>query len=135
MDKEFWNNLPSEEKTKAIRHFLESQNLIDFDYDKAKANYEKTIADLGDKSCCYFCELENPLLELSTIDPVLSYLVYSLMFTKYKYMVDGKEVEDTIPILGFKVDTIFNSKAAVMYLSEEEKRILVEADRIIRNML
>lgn len=133
MNKEFWNNLSSEEKTKAIRHFLKSQELVDFDYDKIKAQYEKITSELGDKAWCYFCQLENPMLELSAIDPVLSYLVYSLMFTTHKYNVDGKEVEDTIPLLGFRVDSIFNSKAAVMNFSDGEKQVLVEAMRIIQD--
>ena len=54
MNKEFWNKLPSEEKTKAIRHFLKSQDLIDFDYDKVKAQYKKITSELGDKAWCYF---------------------------------------------------------------------------------
>ena len=135
MNKEFWNKLPSEEKTKAIRHFLKSQELVDFDYDKVKAQYEKITSELGDKAWCYFCQLENPMLELSAIDPVLSYLVYSLLFTKHKYNVEGKEVEDTIPILGFRVDTIFQNKAAVMNLSDSEKQVLAEAIRIIQDKL
>lgn len=135
MNKEFWNKLPSEEKTKAIRHFLKSQELIDFDYDKVKAQYEKITSELGDKAWCYFCHLPNPMLELTNIDPVLSYLVYSLLFTKYKYNVDGKEVEDTIPILGFRVDSIYNSKAAVMNFSDSEKQVLAEAMRIIQDKL
>lgn len=135
MNKEFWNRLPSEEKTKAIRHFLKSQELEDFDYDKIKAQYEKITSELGDKAWCYFCQLENPILELSAIDPVLSYLVYSLLFTKHKYNVEGKEVEDTIPILGFRVDTIFQNKAAVMNFSDSEKQVLAEAIRIIKDKL
>lgn len=135
MNKEFWNKLPSEEKTKAIRHFLKSQELEDFDYDKVKAQYEKITSELGDKAWCYFCQLDNPILELSAIDPVLSYLVYSLLFTKHKYIVEGKEVEDTIPILGFRVDTIFQNKAAVMNFSDSEKQVLAEAIRIIKDKL
>lgn len=75
------------------------------------------------------------MLELTNIDPVLSYLVYSLLFTKFKYNVDGKEVEDTIPILGFQVDSIYNSKAALLNFSDTEKQVLAEAMRIIQDKL
>lgn len=134
MDKEFWNSLSSEEKTKAIRHFLEKNGLIDFDYDKAKSHYEQITKQFGDKSWTYFCNLKNPVIELKELDPVLSYMVYSLLYTAYDYVLpNGETKTDTIPILGFNVEAIHFDKSSLMNFSDSEKQVLSEAMNILKS--
>ena len=134
MDKEFWNSLSSKEKTKAIRYFLEANGLIDFDYDEAKFDYERLTEKLGDKSWTYFCNLKNPLIELKEIDPVLSYMVYSLLYTAYDYVLPNGEIKsNTIPILGFNVEAIHFDKSSLMNFSDSEKQVLSEAMNILKS--
>lgn len=134
MNKELWNSLSSEEKTNAVRHFLEKNDLLNFDYDKCKADYERIMKELGDKSWAYFCRFKNPVIELMECDPVLSYMVYSLLFTTYEYKLpNGGTKKDTIPILGFDVVAIHNDKASLMNFSDSEKQVLKEALHILKS--
>ena len=63
MNKEFWNKLSSEEKTKAIRHFLKSQDLIDFDYDKILSYaIGNIIVKMGEFKQIHSCILPDVML-------------------------------------------------------------------------
>lgn len=136
MDKEFWNALSDEEKTNAINEFLRQTGWKDFDYKKAREDYERLKKEIPeDKFWYYYCQLENPCMAFSLIDPVLSHAMYGLLYSTYKYQTESGEKQDTVPVLGFRADELYFNKGTLMEFSDSERQILEEATRIIQSKI
>lgn len=125
--KESWAKLSDNDKTKFIRKFCEMHSLNNFDYAKAKEFAEK----MKNVSCA-FINNSNPCIVLRNIDPILTQLVLSWMYSEIEITSeDGHVIKNNCPFAGFGIEEIYFDKSSLMEYSDEEKEILNKAVEIL----
>ena len=126
--KESWSNLSDNDKTQFIRKFCELHHLNDFDYTKAKENAEKLKDVTG-----AFINVDNPCIVLRNIDPILTRLILSWMYTEIEITTEnGKIIKNNCPFGGMGIEELWFDKSCLMQYSDEEKDILNRAIEILK---
>ena len=73
---------------------------------------------------------ENPVLVLKLIDPIMADMVLSWMYNKVE-LPNGKKTE--VPFLGYNLMEFVFDKSSLMNYDDEEKEVLRDAIRILKN--
>nr|UWI27731.1 MAG: hypothetical protein [Bacteriophage sp.] len=132
VDKEQWEKLSDEDKSYVIGEFCEKLGLgKDFDYAKAREYHDRVQesyrqARLTNNTMSY----ENPVLVLKLIDPILADMILAWMYTKVE-LPNGKKTE--VPFLGYNLIEFVFDKSSLMNYNSEEKEVLRDAIRILKN--
>lgn len=122
VDKEQWKKLSDEDKSYVIGKFCERLGLgKDFDYAKAREYHDRVNNTMS---------YENPVLVLKLIDPILADMILAWMYTKVE-LPNGKKTE--VPFLGYNLIEFVFDKSSLMNYNSEEKEVLRDAIRILKN--
>lgn len=131
MNKEKWQSMTDEQKTSYMRNVFKTLKLGDsFDYADCRERHKRVIeAGIGIHGV-----YQNPCITLELVDPIMAHSLMSWMYCDFdengnivKYAGEG-----SAPIFGYNMVELTFDKTTLMEFSDDEKRILREAVRIIR---
>ncbi|MCH5167374.1 MAG: hypothetical protein J1F35_05715 [Erysipelotrichales bacterium] len=122
LNKESWDNLSDEEKNIELSKMFKGMT-----YDEYLADYER-LQELNSeyRDLSKYGAYEAPVLELELVDHKMTHSLISWMFQQ------GDKL-DQIPLLGYRLKTIWNSKEAFYGYSESEKEIINKAFEILKD--
>lgn len=124
--KEKWESLSDEQKTSAMREFINKVGLNNFDYTKAREQRDRFIKAKSDMAFTCYSDLKNPCLTLKLVDPVLTDFMFAWMYAK------SSEHGVAIPFMGYELEEITFNKSTLMEYSDEEKQTLTAAIEILK---
>lgn len=121
LNKKSWDNLSNEEKNIELSKLFKGMT-----YDEYIKDYER-LQELNSeyRDLSKLGAYEAPVLELELIDHKMAHSLVSWIFCQ------GDKL-DQIPLLGFKLKTIWNDKAAFFNYSNSEKEIMNKAFEILK---
>lgn len=129
--KEKWDKLSDEDKSKVLNEFINKTGLNNIDYAKLRKEKEMVDRALPGNSNGYI-NCENPGLILSLVDPVLTHVILSWMYTR----VNIPDVwNDVVPLFGFNIESLYFSGADMIGFGDREKSVLRDAVNIIKKKL
>lgn len=116
LTKESWENLTDDEKTQELQEIMPGVNY----------KYYKELYNMCMEHGRLNPAFENPCLSLKLIDPVLTMMLWSWMYSK------GKKLNN-IPLFGYRLEEITIDKSSLMNFTNSEKDILSSAIKILQD--
>ena len=129
MNKEKWNGMTDEQKTKFMRNVFKQLNFGDeFDYAESRKHYERMKeAGLGSHGA-----YANPCITLELVDPIMATEILSWMYSHFDDEGNNTVSSgETPPIFGYNMTELTFDKSTLMDYNDSEKEVLREAIRII----
>ena len=121
LNKESWDNLSDEEKNVELSKLFKGMTYDEYidDYNR----FQELSSEYRDLS--RYGAYDAPVLELELVDHRMTHSLIGWMFQQ------GDKL-DQIPLLGYKLKTIWNNKEAFYGYSESEKQIINKAFEILK---
>ena len=130
MDKEKWQSMTDEQKTSYMRKVFKAMNFGDsFDYANCRRVHER-MTEFGSGTYGVY---KNPCIVLELVDPIMASEILSWMYRSFDDNGNSTDIDHgrPAPLFGYNMVELTFDKGSLMEFSDDEKRILREAMRII----